>query len=79
MKFCELEKEVLDRISKDWIDSRELHVTLVESGHPASYYDVRVSLDGLQLRGTVEVKRCHVDCTMYRSNSGFHLLGATQE
>jgi len=57
MKFCELEKDVLDLISKEWIDSRKLHAILVESGHPASYYDVRVSLDGLQLRGTVEVKR----------------------
>jgi len=57
MKFCELEKEVLDRISKDWIDSRKLYDILVESGHLASYYDVRVSLDGLQLRGIVEVKR----------------------
>ena len=57
MKFCELEKEVLYRISKDWIDSRKLYDILVESGHLASYYDVRVSLDGLQLRGIVEVKR----------------------
>ena len=49
MKLCELEQEALYRISKDWIDSRKLYDILVESGHLASYYDVRVSLDGLQL------------------------------
>lgn len=57
MRFTSLELEILDRTSEDWTDSRIIHSRLAESGHAATYYEVRVCLDGLQLKEVVEVKR----------------------
>lgn len=44
-------------LNDKWMDSREIYTILKRSGYGASYYQLRVCLDGLQLRGAVEVRR----------------------
>jgi len=57
MRIAPTESLILNVLTHDWITCRTIYSELVKSGRELTYYDVRVSIDGLHLRGAVEVKR----------------------